>query len=433
MPGRGVVLDGLTFDIYSRTGWQERTAGSNPSGARLFMIIHTPELLREDAEICVRAVVEPSTDAPPLPEALWFRFPPQQENDAHQRADGFAVALLLVAMELGEDIEVRGVLSPRLLYGMHEFQRFYNRLFPERFKRVDIHWTELGPVRSPAHSPGAACAFSGGVDSFYTLWSHLPENETVPGSEIGTLLFCQGVDVGLSLKNPGTYETALEDYSCLARELGLRLLTLRTNARVFTKHLQWYQFLAPALIGTAHVLSRTFTRFYVGASTTYGYSHISQSGSDSRIDHLLSSEALEVVHDGAAVSRATKHAVLVDWPVTHSRLRVCSEGWRKDGVLNCGRCEKCVRGMATLEILGALRRYTSFTVPLTTAVLRQCRIPPHRAYLQYWTEIVVRAWKAGQGRILMNLLCPVARCYVHALLRAVKHRILGPPQPKRRP
>ena len=54
--------------------------------------------------------------------------------------------MLLVAMEQGEDMEIRGNLSPRLLYGMQEYQRFYRRMVPERFKLVDIKCENLKPA-----------------------------------------------------------------------------------------------------------------------------------------------------------------------------------------------------------------------------------------------------------------------------------------------
>ena len=49
-------------------------------------------------------------------------------------------------------------------------------------------------------------------------------------------------------------------------------------------------------------------------------------------------------------------------PLALKYLRVC---WgREDGMYNCCRCEKCIRTMTSLAILGVLKDADAFTLPL---------------------------------------------------------------------
>jgi len=87
------------------------------------MIIHPLTPTRENGELRIAAQIELKKSSRSLPKTLWFRFPEAQTSFLNDRADVFALALVFLALELGEDIHVRGTLSPRLVYGLQEFQR----------------------------------------------------------------------------------------------------------------------------------------------------------------------------------------------------------------------------------------------------------------------------------------------------------------------
>ena len=68
------------------------------------MIIHAPELIEQNGEICVQARVELIEGGVTTSKELWFKFPESHRKYVTDRADGFAVSMLLVAMEQGEDM-----------------------------------------------------------------------------------------------------------------------------------------------------------------------------------------------------------------------------------------------------------------------------------------------------------------------------------------
>jgi hypothetical protein len=74
------------------------------------------------------------------------------------RADAFVAALVLRAMSVGEDIEVRAPLSARLARGLEEYQRTLASWFPHRLTPVEIH----GAIE-PAGSANGGATWSRGA------------------------------------------------------------------------------------------------------------------------------------------------------------------------------------------------------------------------------------------------------------------------------
>jgi hypothetical protein len=346
------------------------------------MIIYSPEIIKNNDEICVSARFELETVRFRGPDTLWFSFPKKYSQFSTGRADGFAASLLLLAMLYGEDMEVCGALSPRLVHGMEEYQRIFNSWLPERFKLVKIKCANYESSHFFDQNCNVGCAFSGGVDSFYTLWSHLPQNESKPGYRISHALFVHGYDI--SLGDEATYGTTWRAYNEMIQGLGLELVTGKTNIhQIVSPTVGWEWAHGSALISVPLILDCLFVRFYVPG--THTYTDAFPWGSDPRLDYLLSTETLEIIHDGAAITRVEKTATIAQWPETYSRLRVC---WvRPDGLKNCCRCSKCVRTMTTLEVLGALPRYTTFPLPLIRQDIRRCRFSDEDERIFAWQAL----------------------------------------------
>ena len=82
------------------------------------------------------------------------------------------------------------------------------------------------------------------------------------------------------------------------------------------------------------------------------------------LDPLWSTEAVEVVHDGAETRRVDKVAALAASPLALRYLRVCWEN--RGGAYNCGRCGKCMRTMVDLDLAGALGHTVDATGTVST-------------------------------------------------------------------
>jgi hypothetical protein len=331
------------------------------------MIIHQPQIVIENGEVVVSAKIDYQSPQSNFADQLWYAFPEQYQTFITDRVDGFVVALLIFAMMLGENIEVKSPISPKLADGIYRYQQFLNYWFPEKLKLIDINCSDYQPLEG-GNIPGkVGSSFSGGLDSFYTLWSHLPENQRIPQFQISHLLFIHGFD--LPLKEEETYRIAYKAYHEMSHKLGIELISARTNARSFSGG-NWELSHGAILTSFALVLGKFFSRYYI--PSTHTYSDLFPWGSDPRSDHFLSTESLDIVHDQANLTRFEKAAVIAKWQESYSRLRVC---WVKpDGLKNCCRCNKCIRTMISLEILGELDKFETFPLKLERHHIRAQRI-----------------------------------------------------------
>jgi hypothetical protein len=319
-------------------------------------------------------------------------------------------------MAVGEDIEVRAPLSTRLGRGLAEYQRVLAAWFPHRLTPVEIR----APLEPADPEPGGAvlAAFSGGVDSFYTVWSHTGEREPDERARITHGLFVHGFDLPLS-EAAAAYEVARARFAEGLAQLGIELVTARSNIQSFVPREDWALFHGSPLIGSALALGGGVRRFYVPAAHTEG--HLFPLGSDPRIDPLLSTEALEVVHDGADVTRVQKTAAIGGWAPTFGRLRVCVS--YDPRVPNCCRCEKCVRTMTTLELLGLLDRQTSFPRPLVRSAIRACKYRSEGRFA-YPREIFAAAVARRRWDLAFDLAVAMGRSIPAFVLRTLTNRLL---------
>ena len=88
------------------------------------MIIFEPRTRATDrGTIEVRARVESKVPPRDGSSDLVFEYALPSSDWITPRADGFVAALVLRAMTVGEDIEVRAPISARLARGLEEYQR----------------------------------------------------------------------------------------------------------------------------------------------------------------------------------------------------------------------------------------------------------------------------------------------------------------------
>jgi len=359
------------------------------------MIIHKPEITEEPGKVCVSAYVELNKRIPKVPEKLWFKFPEKYKNFVTDRADGFTVGLLLFSMYIGENIEVRGTVSPRLKDGLEEYQKIFNKWFPKKFKRIDITCQNL-KKQTQKGKKFAVCGFSGGVDSFFTLYSLCSKTGLDLDSKISYALFIHGRDI--SIKDKKNFKIIKQSYESLMDKLNLELLPAETNVREFTKDkIRGFFTFGTEVISTALVLGGLISRFYIASS--YDSRSLKPCGSHPMLDYLLSTESLDVIHHGADTKRMEKISIISNNPETYPLLRVCEK--KIDGLRNCCRCEKCIRTIVSLKLLDKLHNYNTFPLELKPEMIRNCIIKDESQ--SYFKEIYDYAKRKGKKNISLNI------------------------------
>jgi hypothetical protein len=245
----------------------------------------------------------------------------------------FLSAALLVAMRIGEPLEIEVPCSRRLIDAASgALQEIFTAWYPQ-LSRVEVRAVRAGP---PPPRVGVASFFSGGVDGSYTFLRHR--------AEITHLVSVQGIDV--QVDNDELWRQIEDSNRALADAMGVTMVNARTNIRRFAtpRGVGWSTMLNGAgLASIAHVLG--LPRCYVAA--THTYAELFPWGSHPLSDGWWSGDAVEIVHDGA-FSRAGKLKFISREPRILDLLRVC---WHDRGY-NCGVCEKCVRTRVALRLLG---------------------------------------------------------------------------------
>lgn len=299
---------------------------------------------------------------------LWFRIPTSVNPTLS--SDPFFAACLIPAMALGKTLKTESPVSASLLCAADSVQNIFHNWFPE-LARIQV---SAAPVsRSRERRGGVGCFFSGGVDSLYTFLKR--------EQEITTIVYVHGFDVDLS--DDILRKKVSEALRAFAARTGKSLIEVETNLRDFTnQHGAWGEKIhGSALASVGLLLDSLLERIYVPSS--YAYSELFPWASHPLVDPLWSTETIQIVHDGCQASRFEKVATIAEDDRALSALRVCWEN--RNGAYNCGQCEKCIRTMSALEILGALDRCPTFSNPLNLETIRQFELTGHGPEL-FWKD-----------------------------------------------
>lgn len=324
------------------------------------MIIHQPEIVPAGSEVRMQARVETRAPNPGFPDSIWFSYPQAYAHALSTRADSPLAALVLVAMALGEDVECRGEASPRLIYNLSEYQRVFYHWQPQLLQKVGIHAENLTPPPANQFSAGYATAFSGGVNSFFTIQQMLTPSLKSPQWPLKYALFLQG-SPDLPLAYQRKFEYLAERYATLAQELNLEWIPVRTNLMRFAANRIPFNLLLEApLVGAALGISPILAGMVIPSGRMY--ERYKDAAAGPMTTYLVATESFEVITHGGAFTRFAKTQAISDWKPAQKNLRVRSD-WHHDTDVNCSCCSKCLRTRMDLNVIGRLEKFTTLKSP----------------------------------------------------------------------
>jgi hypothetical protein len=329
------------------------------------MIIHQPELIKRDDQTILFSKVELDHSPSHFPEFLWCRIPTQFSPFLSLQSDTFLIPCLLAGMLLKEDIEVRGPVSPRLAYHLEEYQHLLHFRSPEEITPVNIKYSQLNPLQTNPVAVGTT--FSGGVDSLFTVWKHLPHNQPDPDFQITHGVFIKGFDILPS--EDQHYQFLSEKYSQEAANIGVKLIPLETNlVSIIHQRLSLPYFYGPIIAAAGLALAGGFCKFLIPSSWDYENLRRKAHSSDPLLDRLLSTDTLEVIHHGSTHLRVEKVQAIAEWKTAQKLLWICETHKFGKDTWNCSRCEKCVRTMIPLYAIRKLKDFPTFSKPFKSNV-----------------------------------------------------------------
>jgi hypothetical protein len=290
-------------------------------------------------------------DRPLAAEEYWFEFPREYADALTDSGNPWLVCLAPLAAWLGEPLRIGLPVDALLFRNLREVMAIWKSWYP-RPTIVPIHVS--GPLVPPSEPGGrTALFFSGGVDSLFSLYRNQRDE---PGAfPADDLIAVHGFDIPLAKTE--AFERHAHRLAVVAEATRKPLILARTNVReTRLREAPWGEFWhGCALTAVGLALESRYARMLI-ASTNH-YADLTPWGSHPMTDPLLSTSRTIFLHDGAAYHRWDKLDLVARHEEALQSLHVCFRG-RSD--VNCGHCEKCVRNMIILEVLGVLDRSPTF-------------------------------------------------------------------------
>lgn len=289
--------------------------------------------------------------------AYWVDFPAYLRDDLsafEESGNWQAVFLTPLGSYFDEPIRIEAPTDRRLLdnlRGVSQIWASWRNDFQEVTFVADSSVQGDKGVREPSQDKKTVACFSGGIDSMFTLLRH--DDEVFgDGSRKIDELFCLA-----------GFNTSMEDIDFMSShlgkivgQLGREVIPFVTNIRYGEHELETPYSVEELMCGVAHgcalaVFPHLFSRRYreMIIPSTHTYDSLIAWGSHPLTDRLLSSATLDVVHDGATFGRIAKTELVASNEAYLDLMHVC---WIDLALGNCSICEKCIRTMLTLDLLG---------------------------------------------------------------------------------
>lgn len=313
-------------------------------------------------------------------QRIWFSVEERHRALLSDRADPFVLAALRHAVRRGRSLHVRGApTSPSLLANLEELQlawRQWHGTHP-----VELESDEV--AEGAPSDAGALVAFSGGVDSAYTLYGHGAGRAGRRSTPLSAAVMVHGFDIPLD--DVDGFAGASARARRMTDSLGVELVSVSTNVRTLNR--PWPNFHGPALAATLTLLSARSSAGLIASSGSY-FPLVLPWGSNPISDPLLGSESFAIRHDGAGATRTEKLQALASWPEAMDSLRVCWSGPRNDR--NCGTCRKCVTLALMCRSLGIEPRF--FDGPISErAIMTTVRRAPDDEHTAEYRRLTLEA------------------------------------------
>jgi polysaccharide pyruvyl transferase WcaK-like protein len=310
--------------------------------------------------------------------------------------DGFVFGVIFYAMRLGEDLRVGGTMTRSALLNLNEFQEAWVLWKPHVYHKIKIIPDSIVD-RAPVMERKAIAAFSGGVDSIFTILRHKTKALGTASYPLqDAVLMVHGFDVPLTA--PDHLESLKERTRPLLDELGLKLLTIRTNLKELGLQ-DWEDSFMSQLACCLNNYSDEFCYALVGSSEAYN-ALVLPWGSNPATDYLLSGDTMRLVHDGAGYSRTEKVARIASHKTASQVVKVCWQGHQT--FKNCGECEKCIRTQLNFKAVG-VEHALCFDRPLDSQLIETMNLR-NDAQANELKAIFAYATKAGMNAGWMEIL-----------------------------
>lgn len=306
-----------------------------------------------------------------LESELWFSVDEEYKDYlCDDYADCFLVCLLLIAIKTEQDIKVEAPVSRKLLFNIQNtmIPLFMNIFNPPTPKVIKIIAETKDDNLYKAKGVGCGCSL--GVDSLSSFLKHYGNN-VMDGYKVTHLtLFNSGQLGDYDLEGvEENFRKSVEELKPFSKAVNLPILAVNSNLNSFYRYsgVSLLQSFVNRTVSCALALQKLFGKYVYASSYTikqFNFSTVDQSHMEATYAPLFSTENMELILSNPMLTRVEKTEFISKSPLTPRFLQVCwaeqtaLEIWHNTKFLegktkkNCGWCDKCLRTLLTLEVLG---------------------------------------------------------------------------------
>ncbi len=287
---------------------------------------------------------------------IWYKLPTEYKDYVvSENQDAALVALLALAMMNEEDIYVEGQVSTKLFYTINTYLIRALNLSDKKYKIIKVEAEKLNDQSFTTHK-AAATGISCGVDSLSTIATHINlENDY----RIKYLTYFKAGAHGVyggTIANQ-IFERGLQHATAFANENNLPIIVVESNIMDVLK-INFQSLHTLIHLSCILNLQKLVSIYYYASSFRFDYYELDgfNSSWDILILDLIETESLNFYSSASQYTRFERTEIVANYEPSYKFLDVCLEPINAS-LINCSKCEKCVRTLLSLEMIGKIDNY----------------------------------------------------------------------------
>lgn len=332
------------------------------------IIISQPKLEVRENEVLVSSCIE--DDKKHFRETIFYKTSATyRPYVVTEKADLFVLSALMPALFSQSDIRVEGTLSSDLKYAL-ENGLIYILAKTYGVRPIKVHAERIETFEFGGKAVGAGCSM--GVDSLATIKQHYIDDNRY-GHKITHLAIFNTCEFGFEDANEANklFRYEYSRAAAFARETGLELLYVQSNVTSLLNRYGTGLYDTCTLVHAAAILflEKLYAVYYHSSGylldklkyTTQSLEHF-----DFILFDMCSTRNTKIFSTLATQERTERTEYIIDDTLTKKYLHVCIKTIDDGPVHNCGRCYKCLRTLAAIDILGKLPNTKRSSINPTT-------------------------------------------------------------------
>lgn len=314
---------------------------------------------------------------------LFFEITPRDgaSPPAFDGGDFALIAMLPIAMYQMVDLHAEFELDSTLLDGLDHYQEVWHSWRPDIYKKkIQITSdSESSRANVSQETKRALVAFSAGIDSTFTLSRHAHKEAGRAIRDVATAVMVHGFD--MPLDSADGFETMARHGTAICRDLGVDLVTVKTNWRSLVTN--WEMTFGAGLASVLHQFSHRHDIALIATEESY-QNCFPVWGNSFWSDRFFSSSKLKIESDGGAFDRIERASYIGQYRSLIPHLHVCWAGPRTGE--NCGVCPKCILTKLNFVAAGVPQPWP-FPQPLTTRLISE--MPLKTRWQRQFLELIL--------------------------------------------